>query len=163
MPKIYKTGITFGCWDLLHAGHLLFLNGSMASCERLIVGLQWNPSIERADKNHPVQSLLERYIQLDMTLRPEDMIVPYEVEDDIATMIQSYNADVRLIGQDYQGKDFTAMDLLPTVFLPRDHGFSSSELRRRIYHAEAEKVSRENHAQYPGPPPPPCPPPTKSW
>jgi glycerol-3-phosphate cytidylyltransferase len=132
MQKKYKVGVIFGCWDLLHAGHMVFINGAKEVCEKLIVGLHVNPSIERDSKNVPIQSLFERYLQLDMLLRDTDQIVPYETESDIHNIINCYEINVRIIGSDYDGVNFTAKELLPTVYLPRDHTFSSSELRNRI-------------------------------
>lgn len=140
MKKKYDTGVVFGCWDLLHAGHMLFLRGCMDSCEKLIIGLHTDPSIERTIKNAPVQTLFERYLQLDLFRRDDDQIIPYDIEADITDIIQSYDINVRFLGSDYEDTEFTAKQLLPVVYIPRDHTFSSSELRARIYAAEVAKT-----------------------
>ena len=130
-----KTGFTCGSFDLLHAGHIVMLEECLSFCDRLIVGLQTDPSIERPHKNKPIQSLVERYIQL-KAVKFIDEVIPYEVENDLEEILKSVKIDVRIIGADWKGKDFTGKELAGNlhkiVYNTRQHSFSSSELRKRI-------------------------------
>jgi glycerol-3-phosphate cytidylyltransferase len=131
-----KTGITFGAFDLCHAGHNLMFGECKQNCEYLIVGLQADPSIERQEKNKPVQSMFERYVQLN-SCRYINEIVPYVYEFEIEEILRAVKPSVRFIGADYHGRDFTAKQYcldnnIELYFNNRDHGFSTTELRRRI-------------------------------
>jgi len=101
-----KTGITFGAFDLCHAGHVLMFQDCKHHCDYLIVGLQVDPSLERETKNTPVQSMYERYVQL-KAIRYIDEIIPYAYEYEIIQILKSRDLDVRFVGADYIGKDFT--------------------------------------------------------
>ena len=128
----YKIGFTCGTFDLCHAGHMLMFEEVKNQCDHLIVGLQNDPSIDRPEKNKPVQSLVERYIQLE-GCKYVDQIIPYTTEEDLLNILQCYDWDVRIIGEDYYGKRFTGDDLgIETYYNSRRHGFSTSELRKRI-------------------------------
>ena len=129
-------GITFGAFDLCHAGHILLFKDCKRLCDYLIVGLQFDPSIERKDKNTPVQSFYERYVQL-QGVKYVDEIIPYRYEEEIIQILQTVNVHIRFFGNDYIGKDFTGKEvcdkkLISKHYVNRDHGFSSSELRKRI-------------------------------
>ena len=131
-----KIGITFGAFDLCHAGHTLMFKECKQYCDFLIVGLQADPSMERQHKNKPVQSLFERYVQLG-ACRYIDEIIPYMYEYEIEQILRSTNVNVRFIGADYIGKEFTAKEYcldnnIDVHFNNRDHGFSTTELRKRI-------------------------------
>lgn len=131
-----RVGITFGAFDLLHAGHVLMLQEAKEHCDYMIVGLQTDPTIDRPDKNRPVQSVVERYIQLS-SVTYVDEIIPYETEKDVKDILNSVKIDVRIIGSDYIGKDFTGKNIcvnrgIEIHYNKRDHAFSSSELRNRI-------------------------------
>ncbi len=131
-----KTGITFGAFDLCHAGHVLMFQDCKHHCDYLIVGLQVDPSLERETKNTPVQSMYERYVQL-KAIRYIDEIIPYAYEYEIIQILKSRDLDVRFVGADYIGKDFTGKGIcldrqIDIIFNNRDHDFSTSELRKRI-------------------------------
>ena len=131
-----KTGITFGAFDLCHAGHVLMFQDCKHHCDYLIVGLQVDPSLERETKNTPVQSMYERYVQL-KAIRYIDEIIPYAYEYEIIQILKSRDIDVRFVGADYIGKDFTGKSIcldrqIDIIFNNRDHDFSTSELRKRI-------------------------------
>lgn len=131
-----KTGITFGAFDLCHAGHVLMFQDCKQHCDYLIVGLQVDPSLERETKNTPVQSMYERYVQL-KAIRYIDEIIPYAYEYEIIQILKSRDLDVRFVGADYIGKDFTGKGIcldrqIDIIFNNRDHDFSTSELRKRI-------------------------------
>ena len=131
-----RTGITFSTFDLLHAGHIQMLRECKQHCDYLIVGLQVDPSIDRADKNSPIQSLVERYTQLS-GVKYIDEIVPYVYEQEVESMLQLYMPEVRIIGEDYRFKDFTGKELcrelnIEVIYNNRRHNFSTSGLRDRV-------------------------------
>lgn len=131
-----KVGITFSAFDLLHAGHIQMLKDAKRQCDFLIVGLQVDPSIERPEKNKPIQSVVERYIQLEGCTYV-DKIVPYVMESDLEDILLSYEIDVRIIGEEYQFDSFTGRKIckendIELYYNKRKHRFSSSSLRQII-------------------------------
>ncbi len=129
-------GITFSAFDLLHAGHIAMLEEARAQCDYLIVGLHTDPTIDRPDKNKPVQTTYERYVQL-KGCKFIDEIVPYDKEEDVINILQVLKPDVRFIGEDYRGKPFTGNGLpIPIVYTARRHNFSTSDLRKRTICAQ---------------------------
>jgi glycerol-3-phosphate cytidylyltransferase len=139
-----RIGITFSTFDMLHAGHIAMLSEAKNHCDYLIAGLQTDPTIDRPDtKNHPVQSIVERQIQLS-ACRYVDEVVVYQTEEDLVDLLLILPVDVRILGVEYQGQDFTGRDEgtmrgIELVFNGRDHSFSSSSLRRRVAKAEVER------------------------
>ena len=141
-----KIGITFGAFDLLHAGHCLMLQEAKSQCDYLIVGLQTDPTLDRPSKNKPVQSLVERYIQL-KALSVVDEIIPYQTEAELLEIIRAVPIDVRIIGADYLDKDFTGkaeagMLGIDTYYNRRDHAFSTTDLRLRVWESELRKENK---------------------
>ena len=142
-----KIGITFSTFDMLHAGHIAMLSEAKNHCDYLIAGLQTDPTIDRPDtKNPPVQSIVERQIQLSAT-RFVDEIVVYQTEQDLIDLLLILPIDVRILGVEYETQNFTGRDEcydrgIKLVFNGRDHSFSSSSLRKRVAAAEAEKALR---------------------
>lgn len=137
---MYNTGFTCGAFDLLHTGHVLFLNECAKQCDTLYVGLQSNPQIDRASKNQPVQSLFERWMQLD-ALWAVDMIVPYDTEHDLENMLATLPITVRFLDSQYELKTATGQSIcqfrnIPIIYIPRLHDYSSSELRKRVWARE---------------------------
>lgn len=127
-----KIGFTASAFDLLHAGHVAMLEEARKQCDYLIVGLHTNPQIDRPEKNKPVQSPLERFIQL-KGCRFVDEIYPYETEADLLNLLTVINPDVRILGEEYLNKDFTGRQLdIPLYFNKRRHSYSTSELRTRL-------------------------------
>ena len=128
-----KIGFTCSCFDLLHAGHILMLKDAKAQCDKLIVGLQTDPTIDRKEKNKPIQSYEERYIQL-QAVKYVDGILRYETENDLYKMLYELMPDVRILGSDYEHKYFTGIDIqgIDIYFHKRDHDYSSSLLRKKI-------------------------------
>lgn len=139
-----RVGITFSAFDLLHAGHVTMLREAKANCDYLIVGLQTDPTLDRpGEKNRPVQTLVERYAQLS-ALKFVDEIVPYQTEEDVLDILEMFQIDVRFLGEEYREKEFTGKDVcrkrgIELHFNKRDHRFSTSDLRKRVAKAEAEK------------------------
>ena len=132
-----RVGIVASCFDLFHAGHILMLMEAQDHCDRLIVALQSDPSVDRPDKNKPVQALSERYIQLE-ACKYVDQIVPYDTEADLYNLLAGYDWDVRFLGMDYIDRtEFTGSDLdIPIHYCARRHNYSSSGLRERILKAK---------------------------
>ncbi|MBI5456909.1 adenylyltransferase/cytidyltransferase family protein [Candidatus Kaiserbacteria bacterium] len=139
-----KKGFTAGAFDLCHAGHMLVFKECKNVCDYLIVGLQTDPSLDRpGEKNKPVMSVEERKIILE-SVKYIDEVVIYERESDLYDLLKenALGIDIRIVGADWKGKEFTGHDLpIPVYFNTRDHGFSTTELRRRVY--EQEKAKRE--------------------
>lgn len=127
-----KVGFTCGAWDLLHAGHISFLAEAKSQCSHLVVGLHTNPNLDRREKNIPVQSTYERYVQL-CGCKYIDSIIPYDTELDLLNILLTNKFDIRFLGTDYENKPFTG-DHLPidVLFIERYHSYSTSELRDRI-------------------------------
>lgn len=139
-----RVGITFSTFDLLHAGHIAMLSEAKKHCDYLIAALQTDPTIDRPDtKNKPVQSIVERQIQL-QAVRYVDEIVVYQTEKDLEDILLTLPVNVRILGVEYEGKDFTGKDIcekrgIELIYNSRDHSFSSSNLRKRVAEAENTK------------------------
>jgi glycerol-3-phosphate cytidylyltransferase len=144
---MYKIGIVFSAFDLLHAGHVSMLREAKEQCNYLIAGLQLNPSLDRPSKNSPVQTIVERYTQL-KAVSYVDEIIPYVSEKDLEDILTMYHIDVRILGEEYREKDFTGKDIcrkrgIELYFNKRDHRFSSSDLRLRVIESENGKAKTE--------------------
>ena len=127
-----KTGFTCSAFDILHAGHVMMLEEAKKNCDYLIVGLQIDPSRDRPEKNKPVQTVFERYIQLRGN-RFVDEIIPYDTEEDLETLLLMMDIDVRFVGEEYTDKEFTGKEFgIPIHYNKRRHALSSSALRERI-------------------------------
>ena len=128
-----KKGITFGAFDLFHAGHILMLEEAKTVCDHLIVAIQTDPSLDRENKNSPVQSIEEREIQVS-ACRYVDEVIIYDREADLLVMLDTLDWDIRILGDEYKDKEFTGRDkyLERCYFNKRPHSFSSSELRERV-------------------------------
>lgn len=135
-----KIGFTCGAFDVTHAGHYLMFEECRRNCDYLIVGLHSDPTIDRPEKNKPIQSKDERMIQL-KACKYIDAIVEYDTEFDLYGILQKINPHVRFVGEDWRGRKFTGYDLPIKIFYnSRGHNYSSTNLRRRIF--EAEAISR---------------------
>ena len=131
-----KIGITFSSFDLFHSGHVAMLKEAKENCDYMMVGLQTDPTIDRPEKNKPIQSTFERYVQLE-GCKYIDQIIPYETEKDLIDILLTYNIDVRFIGEEYKTKQFTGKQLcvdkgIEIYYNKRQHSFSTSGLRKRI-------------------------------
>lgn len=141
-------GFTCGSFDLLHAGHALMLQEARSHCDRLVVGLQTDPTLDREDKNKPVLSVDERLIML-RAIRWVDDVHVYNTESDLVDLLKKINPDVRIIGSDWRGKPFTGYELpIKVVFNSRDHGHSTSSIRDRVLNAELQKRANAALAPY---------------
>jgi glycerol-3-phosphate cytidylyltransferase len=131
-----RVGFTCSTFDLLHAGHVQMLRDAKEQCDYLICALQVDPSVDRAEKNAPIQTVVERYTQL-KAVGYVDEIIPYGTESDLEDILNLYHIDVRILGEEYRDKEFTGKDIcrkrdIELYFNKRDHRFSSSDLRKRV-------------------------------
>ena len=138
-----KVGFTASTFDLLHAGHIMMLREAKSQCDYLIVGLQTDPSIDRSDKNKPIQTLVERYVQLS-AIKYVDEIITYQDEQDLEDILRAFKIDVRIIGDEYQHKNFTGRTYceekgIELCFNVREHRFSSSSLRQEVADKQPKK------------------------
>jgi len=139
-----KVGVVFSSFDLFHAGHVAMLSEAKNHCDYLIAALQTDPTIDRPDnKNPPIQSIVERQIQVS-TNRNVDEVVVYQTEKDLEDLLLILPIDVRILGVEYKDKDFTGREIclkrgIEIVYNGRDHSFSSSSLRKRVAEAEGKK------------------------
>jgi len=138
-----KIGITFSAFDLLHAGHIKMLEDAKRQCDYLICGLQTDPTLDRPEKNQPVQSVVERYIQLKACVHVDE-VVPYATEQDLEDILRSFKIDVRILGEEYRDKNFTGRIYceekgIELYYNQRDHRFSSSGLRKTVKEKENTK------------------------
>ena len=129
-------GFTCSAFDLLHAGHVQMLRDAKEKCDYLICGLQVDPTLDRPEKNQPIQSIVERYTQL-KAVSYVDEIIPYSTEEDLEDILSMYDLNIRILGEEYRDKDFTGKDIcrkrdIDLHFNRRDHRFSSSGLRQRV-------------------------------
>jgi glycerol-3-phosphate cytidylyltransferase len=136
-----KKGITFGAFDLFHAGHILMLEEAKTVCDYLIVAIQSDPSLDRETKNSPVQSVEEREIQVS-ACRYVDEVIIYDREADLLEILDTFSWDVRILGDEYKNKDFTGREkyLDKCYFNKRPHSFSTSELRNRVASEHFKKI-----------------------
>lgn len=150
--KKTKVGITFSTFDLLHAGHITMLKEAKSQCDYLICGLHVDPTIERPHKNRPVQSVVERYIQLS-AVECVDEIIPYCIEKDLYDILLTQPIDVRIIGDDYKAVEFSGKQLcldhnIDIYYNSRSHDFSSSGLRKEVVKREKEDEGKTVKKEY---------------
>lgn len=138
-----KIGFTASTFDLFHAGHIMMLKEAKGVCDYLIVGLQTDPTIDRPQKNKPVQTVFERFVQL-QACKYVDEIVVYATEKELIDVLLSYPINIRIIGAEYEDKEFTGRKeciehSIQLHFNKREHSFSTTELRSRVAAAEASR------------------------
>lgn len=143
--KKIRVGFTCSSFDLCHAGHISMLEEAKNQCDWLIVGLQNDPTDDRPSKNKPVQSIVERFIQLN-AIKYVDQIIPYNTEKDLEDLLLMLPIDVRILGDEYKDKEFTGKSIcvkrgIEIYFNGREHSFSTTDLRRRVAQAEVDKLS----------------------
>lgn len=138
-----KVGFTCSCFDLFHAGHIMMLKEAKSVCDYLIVGLQTDPTIDRPDKNKPIQSIFERFVQLD-SCKYVDEVVVYATEKELLDILHSYPIDIRIVGDEYQNKKFTGKELshIELYYNSRKHSFSTTELRMRVIESYKENKKK---------------------
>lgn len=138
-----KIGFTASAFDLLHAGHIAMLEEAKQHCDFLVVGLQNDPTFDRPNKNKPVQSIVERQIQLS-AVKFVDEIVIYNTEQDLEDLLKTLPINIRILGEEYKERAFTGREIcqkrnIELLFNKRDHSFSSTNLRNRVHAAHQIK------------------------
>lgn len=142
-----RIGFTCSTFDLFHAGHVLMLKEAKTQCDYLLVGLQSDPTIDRPkEKNKPVQSLFERFVQL-QSCKYVDQVIPYTTEKELVQLLLSFPIDVRILGKEYETKMFTGRDEciekgIELYFNSREHEFSTTELRERVLRSKNATTDR---------------------
>jgi len=134
-------GFTASTFDLIHPGHIAMLEEAASRCHFLVVGLLSDPTISRPEsKNKPIQSMYERYIML-QSIKVVDMIIPFDTEEDLETMIKMIKPHLRFVGEEYKGQKHTGWDIkgVKIVYNKRRHNYGSSQLRDKIYNEESKK------------------------
>ena len=136
-----KIGFTCSTFDLFHAGHVMMLKEAKQQCDYLIVGLQTDPTLDRPEtKNKPIQSIFERFVQL-QACRYVDEVIVYATEKDLVDILLSYPINVRILGEEYKDKEFTGWGIpMEFYYNQRRHSFSTTELRQRVIEAEHERT-----------------------
>lgn len=146
-----KIGFTCSTFDLFHAGHIIMLKEAKQQCDYLIVGLQTDPTIDRPrEKNKPIQSIFERFVQL-QACKYVDEVVVYATEKDLIDILLSYPINIRILGDEYENREFTGRSEcvnrgIKFYFNKREHTFSTTELRQRVVDAEAEKAIKNGYS-----------------
>ena len=144
-----KVGFTCSTFDLLHAGHVRMLEFCKQHCDRLVVGLQTDV-VDRPDKNRPVQTVYERWVQV-KGVRWVDDVIPYSSESDLDNLVRTLPHDVRFVGEDWKGRSVTGSHLyspmgpMKIIYVPRGHTWSTTELRQRVKAAEAINTANEEN------------------
>jgi glycerol-3-phosphate cytidylyltransferase len=138
-----KIGVTCSTFDLFHAGHVIMLEEAKRQCDYLIAAIQVDPTLDRETKNKPVQSIIERQIQVSACKHVDEIIV-YSTEKELEDIFMALPIDVRILGEEYKDTEYTGKDIcmkrgIELYFNKRDHFFSSSDLRQRVFDAEAKK------------------------
>ena len=129
-------GFTCSCFDLLHCGHCIMLNDCKTQCDVLIIGLQTDPTIDRKDKNKPIQEYEERKIMIE-SIKYVDEVIEYSTEAELLEILKELQPNVRIIGTDWKGKPYTGHELpIKMYWHERNHDWSTSNLRKRVYENE---------------------------
>jgi len=138
-------GFTASTFDLLHAGHVIMFQEAKIQCDYLIVGLLTDPTRDREDKNYPIQTSWERWIQA-QAIKAIDRVVPFDTEEDLENMIRILKPDVRFVGEEYKGTPHTGHDIkgVKIIYNKRTHNYGSTQLRNKIYAQECEKHKPES-------------------
>lgn len=141
-----RVGFTCSAFDLLHAGHIVMLKEAKTKCDYLIVGLQNDPTLDRESKNKPIQSIVERQIQL-KGCRYVDEVWVYNSERDLEDLLLTLPINVRILGVEYENQEFTGREIchkrnIDLYFNSRDHSFSSTLLRKRVSAAESNQLNQ---------------------
>ena len=138
-----KIGLTCSTFDLFHSGHVIMLEEAKRQCDYLIAAIQVDPTLDRQTKNKPVQSIIERQIQVSACKHVDEIIV-YSTEKELEDIFMALPIDVRILGEEYKDTEYTGKEIcmkrgIELYFNKRDHFFSSSDLRQRVFDAEAKK------------------------
>jgi glycerol-3-phosphate cytidylyltransferase len=141
-----KVGFNCSTFDLFHAGHVTMLKEEKRHCDYLIIAIQVDPTTDRPDtKNKPVMSIYERYSCVSACKYVDEIIV-YHTEEDLLNIFKTQHINIRFLGDEYKTKDFTGKQWcldhgIELHYHNREHPYSSSSLRKRVWEAEQKRLS----------------------
>ena len=152
MTNKKRIGLTCSTFDLFHSGHVIMLEEAKRQCDYLIAAIQVDPTLDRQTKNKPVQSIIERQIQVSACKHVDEIIV-YSTEKELEDIFMALPIDVRILGEEYKDTEYTGKEIcmkrgIELYFNKRDHFFSSSDLRQRVFDAEAKKRGAQWQEKY---------------
>lgn len=127
-----KIGFLAGAFDLLHPGYIAAFHEAKQHCDYLIVGLHDDPTLERPEKIPPIipTNLREKALR---ECRSIDDVQRYNTEGDLVELLKRLKPDIRFLGDDYKNAKITGAELnIPIIFLDRSHGYSMTEIKKRI-------------------------------
>lgn len=131
--KKYDQGFVAGSFDIIHPGYISLFKEAKKYCNKLLVGLHHNPTIERKIKLPVINSLNDRKVIL-KSIKYIDNIITYKSELDLYNILLNKNIHVRFLGNDYKGKKFTGSNLnIPIVWIDRSHNFSATKIKKKIH------------------------------
>jgi len=131
--KINKiTGVIAGNFDVIHPGYIHLFNQCKKHCNKLLIFLHEDPSLERESKLKPILTLEERILILS-SLNQVDKIISYKTEAELLILLKNHKIDIRFLGDDYINKEFTGMELnIPIHYLDRSHGWSTTKYKQLL-------------------------------
>lgn len=141
-----KVGFNCSTFDLFHAGHVTMLREEKRHCDYLIVAIQVDPTVDRPDtKNKPVMSIYERFVCVSACKYVDEVLV-YHTEEDLLNLLKTQHIDIRFLGDEYKTKEFTGRQWcldhgIELFFHERQHPYSSSSLRQRVWESEQKRLS----------------------
>ena len=132
MKETYKVGIIAGNFDVIHPGYIKMFKECKSKCDRFVILLHTDPSIERPHKLRPILSVEER-IEILESIKYITDVHTYTYETELIELLKGINPDVRFLGDDYKGKTYTGYELnIPIHYLNRDHGWSTTKFKTLI-------------------------------
>ena len=142
--KINKiTGVIAGNFDVIHPGYIHLFNECKKHCDKLLIFLHEDPSLERVSKLKPILTLDERILILS-SLNQVDEIISYKTETELLILLKNHKIDIRFLGDDYADGSYTGKDLnIEIRWLSRNHDYSSTKLKTDIYHTINGKIYGE--------------------
>jgi len=128
-------GFTNGCFDLLHPGHIWFLEQCKQKCDKLIIAINSDSSITKLKgRNRPILNQRERTILI-AALASTDLVITFE-ETTPLSLIERLQPDCLFKGSDYSVESIVGYDEVTSssgrVLLADNVGFSTTEIIDRI-------------------------------
>ena len=127
-------GIIAGNFDVIHPGYIAMFKECKSNCDKFIVLLHTDPSIERPHKLKPILNVQDR-VEMLKCFEQIDDVLTYTTEAELYNIIADRKAQikVRFLGDDYKDKEFTGKDLnIPIHYINRDHGWSTTKFKKLI-------------------------------
>lgn len=123
--------ITFGTFDVFHLGHLRILQRARELGDKLIVGVSSDALNYSKKQRYPVYTQAER-LEIIANLRCVDAVFIEESLELKAEYIQQHQADILVMGDDWQGKFDHLQSLCKVVYLPRTPAISTTAIIEKI-------------------------------